>query len=130
MLETARVQGANVFQLLATIVGPLLRSSLISIWLLVFTGTMFELAASELLYPPGEPTLPVRIVSLFTDFKLGPGMALSMLNIGIVALALVLLRTIPWLVSRIMQHTAQRKTTYVSTDQTVEQELRITAGRL
>jgi hypothetical protein len=44
---------------------------------------MFELAASELLYPPGEPTLPVRIVSLFTDFKLGPGMALSMLNIGI-----------------------------------------------
>ncbi len=72
----------------------------------------------------------MRIVSLFTDFKLGPGMALSMLNIGIVALALVLLRTIPWQVSRIMQHTAQRKTTYVSTDQTVEQELRITAGRL
>lgn len=130
MLETARVQGANVFQLLATIVGPLLRSSLTSIWLLVFTGTMFELAASELLYPPGEPTLPVRIVSLFTDFRLGPGMALSMLNIGIVALALVLLRTIPWLVSRIMLHTTQRKTTYVSTDQTVEQELRITAGRL
>src|SRR5260221_5115256 len=128
MLETARVQGANVFQLLATIVGPLLRSSLTSIWLLVFTGTMFELAASELLYPPGEPTLPVRVISLFTDFKLGPGMALSMLNIGIVSLALVLLCTVPWLVGRIMQHTAQRKTTYVSTDQTVEQELRITAG--
>src|SRR5260370_4738988 len=129
LLETEQVQGANVFQLLVRIVGPLLRSNLVSIWLLVFTGTMFELAASELLYPPGEPTLPVRIVSLFTDFKLGPGMALSMLNIGIVALALVLLRTIPWQVSRIMQHTAQRKTTYVSTDQTVEQELRITAGR-
>jgi iron(III) transport system permease protein len=57
-------------------------------------------------------------------------MALSMLNIGIVSLALILLRTIPWLVGRISQHTAQRKTTYVSTDQTVEQELRITAGRL
>ncbi len=36
---------------------------------------LFELAASELLYPPGEPTLPVRIISLFNDFKLGPGIA-------------------------------------------------------
>ena len=129
MLETARVQGANIFQLLFSIVGPLLRSSLTSIWLLVFTGTMFELAASELLYPPGQPTMPVRITSLFNDFKLGPGMALAMLNVGIVALALILLRVIPWLVRQLTRHGAQRKT-YVSTDQAVEQELRVTAGRL
>lgn len=130
LLETAQVQGANVFQLLVRIVGPLLRSSLVSIWLLVFTGTMFELAASELLYPPGEPTLPVRIVSLFNDFKLGPGMALAMLNIGIVTVALILLRFVPWLVSQLIQRSMRRKATYVSTSQTVEQELRITAGRL
>ncbi len=130
LLETAQVQGANVFQLLVRIVGPLLRSSLVSIWLLVFTGTMFELAASELLYPPGEPTLPVRIVSLFNDFKLGPGMALSMLNIGIVTVALILLRFVPWLISQLSQRSMRRKATYVSTSQTVEQELRITAGRL
>jgi iron(III) transport system permease protein len=130
LLETAQVQGANVFQLLVRIVGPLLRSSLVSIWLLVFTGTMFELAASELLYPPGEPTMPVRIVSLFNDFKLGPGMALAMLNIGIVTVALILLRFVPWLVSQLMQRSMRRKATYVSTSQTVEQELRITAGRL
>jgi iron(III) transport system permease protein len=129
MLETARVQGANIFQLLLSIVGPLLRSSLTSIWLLVFTGTMFELAASELLYPPGQPTMPVRITSLFGDFKLGPGMALAMLNVGIVALALILLRVVPWLVRHLSRHGAQRKT-YVSTDQAVEQELRVTAGRL
>jgi iron(III) transport system permease protein len=129
MLETARVQGANIFQLLLSIVGPLLRSSLTSIWLLVFTGTMFELSASELLYPPGQPTMPVRITSLFNDFKLGPGMALAMLNVGIVALALILLRVVPWLVGQLTQHGAQRKT-YVSTDQAVEQELRVTAGRL
>jgi iron(III) transport system permease protein len=129
MLETARVQGANIFQLLLSIVGPLLRSSLTSIWLLVFTGTMFELSASELLYPPGQPTMPVRITSLFNDFKLGPGMALAMLNVGIVALALILLRVVPWLVRQLTQHGAQRKT-YVSTDQAVEQELRVTAGRL
>lgn len=130
LLETAQVQGANVFQLLVRIVGPLLRSSLVSIWLLVFTGTMFELAASELLYPPGEPTLPVRIVSLFNDFKLGPGMALAMLNIGIVTVALILLRFVPWLVSQLIQRSMRRKATYVSASQTVEQELRITAGRL
>ena len=129
MLETARVQGANIFQLLFSIVGPLLRSSLTSIWLLVFTGTMFELAASELLYPPGQPTMPVRITSLFGDFKLGPGMALAMLNVGIVALALILLRVVPWLVRQLTRHGAQRKA-YVSTDQAVEQELRVTAGRL
>jgi len=130
LLETARVQGASLFHLLARIVAPLLRSSLTSIWLLVFTGTMFELAASELLYPPGEPTLPVRVVSLFNDFKLGPGMALAMLNIGIVTLALILLRLVPWLVRQVMQYNTNRKATYVPTDRAVEQEIRITAGRL
>jgi iron(III) transport system permease protein len=73
--------------------------------------------------------MPVRITSLFNDFKLGPGMALAMLNVGIVALALILLRVVPWLVGQLTQHGAQRKT-YVSTDQAVEQELRVTAGRL
>ncbi|QBD79789.1 iron ABC transporter permease [Ktedonosporobacter rubrisoli] len=129
MLETARVQGTNLFQLLLRIVAPLVRSSLISIWLLVFTGTMFELAASELLYPPGEPTMPVRIIGLFNTFKLGPGMALAMLNVGLVALALILFRAIPWLVSRLIQRGKRRKTGYVSTNQAVEQELRVAAGR-
>ncbi|BCL79780.1 ABC transporter substrate-binding protein [Ktedonobacteria bacterium brp13] len=130
LLETAQVQGASLFQLLLRIVGPLLRTSLTSIWLLVFTGTMFELSASELLYPPGEPTMPVQIVSLFNDFKLGPGMALAMLNIGIVTIALIVLRFLPWLVSQLLQRRAKRKTIDVSTSQTVEQELRVTAGRL
>ncbi|GAC1473268.1 MAG: iron ABC transporter permease [Ktedonobacteraceae bacterium] len=130
LLETAQVQGANVFQLLIRIVGPLLSSNLISIWLLVFTGTMFELAASELLYPPGEPTLPVRVVGLFNNFRLGPGMALSMLNVGIVTIALFVLRFIPWLVNRRIQRNTQRKAIELATGPSVEQELRITAGRL
>ena len=108
--ENARVQGANVFHIMVSIIAPLLRSSLTSIWLLVFTGSMFELAASELLYPPGQPTLPVRIVGLFNDFKLGPGMALSMLNIAIVALALILIRVIPWIIGR-LTGIAQRRVT-------------------
>ncbi len=130
LLETARVQGAHLFQLLFHIIGPILRSNLASIWLLVFTGTMFELAASELLYPPGEPTLPVRIISLFNDFKLGPGMALSMLNIGIVLIALIFFRAVPWLMRQFTQRGTGSKISHVSTHQTTEQELRIASGRL
>lgn len=120
LLETARVQGANVWQLLVRIVAPLLSTNLTSIWLLVFTGTMFELAASELLYPPGQPTLPVRIISLFNDFKVGPGMALSMLNIAIVALALVLLRFLPWLGGRLKLSTQPGETAYVLANQATQ----------
>ena len=112
MRETARVQGANVFQLMIRIVAPLLRGNLTSIWLLVFTGSMFELAASELLYPPGQPTLPVRIIGLFNDFKLGPGMALSMLNVAIVTLALLLIRILPRLIVHIKTHIHSRGAIY------------------
>ena len=120
MLDTARVQGASLFQLLTRIVGPLLRSHLLSVWLLVFTGTMFELAASELLYPPGEPTLPVRVVGLFNNFRLGPGMALAMLNVGLVTLALLILRSLPWFVLRLARLTQKNKRAYVLTDKTAQ----------
>jgi iron(III) transport system permease protein len=130
MLETAQVQGSGLFQMLLRIVGPLLSSSLGSIWLLVFTNTMFELAASELLYPPGQPTMPVMIISLFNDFKLGPGMALAMLNIGLVIVAVVVIRFVPWSIQRLLTHNAQKERMHVSTDQAIKEELRITAGRL
>lgn len=130
MLDTARVQGANLFQLLARIVGPLLSTTLISVWLLVFTGTMFELAASELLYPPGQPTLPVRIIGLFNNFQLGPGMALAMLDVALVALALVLLRSVPWLIGKTLHRRTRRRNFHVSTGKAVEQELRDAARNL
>lgn len=130
MLEAARVQGAGLFPLLVRIVAPLLRASLVSTWLLVFTGTMFELATSELLYPPGQPTMPVQIVALFSNFQMGPGMALAMLNVGVVTLALLVIRCLPWLISRLLQHQKRRKNIHVSTDQTAEQNIRITAGSL
>ena len=116
MLDTARVQGAGLFELLSRIVVPLLRINLISVWLLVFTGTMFELAASELLYPPGEPTLSVRIISYFNDFRVGPGTALAMLNVAVVLLALIVLRSIPWLIQRLLIRRTRRKNAYVSGD--------------
>ena len=128
MLDTARVQGANLFQILVRIVSPLLRTHLASVWLLVFTGTLFELAAAELLYPPGEPTLPVLITGLFGTFRIGPAMALSMLEVGLIALALILFKVIPWLIMRIIEMRARRKVAHVSTHQAIEQELRDAAG--
>ncbi len=130
MLDNARLQGASLFQILLRIVGPLLQANLVSVWLLVFTGTMFELAASELLYPPGQPTLPVQIVGLFSTFRMGPGMALSMLNVGLVIAVLLVFRSIPWLVVRAIRLFSKRKMAYVSTDKATQQELRVTAGRL
>ena len=95
LIEAARIQGASVFNVLVRVVAPILRSGLVSIWLLVFTGTIFELAASELLYPPGEPTMPVRITSYFGVFKIETGMALAMMNVALVAVAVALLRYLP-----------------------------------
>ncbi|MBO0789452.1 MAG: iron ABC transporter permease [Ktedonobacteraceae bacterium] len=113
MLDAARIQGAGLMQLLSHIVGPLLRSSLVSIWLLVFTSTMFELAASELLYPPGQPTMPVLIVGLFGTFRFGQGMALAMLNVGLVTLALILTRLVPWALGLLLQWNMRRKSVNV-----------------
>lgn len=97
LIEAARVQGAGVFQTLARVIAPILQSGLVSIWLLVFTGSMFELAASELLYPPGQPTMPVRITNYFGNFRIEQGMAVAMLNITLVAIFVVGLRSAPWL---------------------------------
>lgn len=118
LLETAQVQGANIVQVMLRIIAPLLRANLTSIWLLVFTGTMFELAASELLYPPGQPTLPVQIISYFNDFRLGPGMALAMLDVGVVTLALIAMRALPWAVGHLTKRPNQKETANVPANQT------------
>lgn len=102
LIDAARIQSAGLWVVLSRIIAPILRSGLLSIWLLVFTGTMFELAASELLYPPGQPTMPVRIQSYFGNFRIEQGMALAMLNVSVVALMVIIVRAAPfiWRVGR------------------------------
>ncbi len=95
LIEAARIQGASTVHVLLDVVAPIMRAGLVSIWLLVFTGTVFELAASELLYPPGQPTMPVRITAYFGVFRIEQGMALAMLNVAVVAVAVVALRYVP-----------------------------------
>ena len=88
LLDSARVQGANLFQLLTLVIAPLMRSSLLSTWLLVFSGSMFALATSELLYLAGQPTAAVAIVKYFNDLRYGVGMALTVLTVIAVSIML------------------------------------------
>lgn len=99
LVDAARVQGAGIWRTLVLIVFPLLRRQVGSIWMLVFTGTMFELAAAELLYPPGQPTMPVMILTLLGNFQTGIAMALTLMSIGVLAAALIIARGVFWLFS-------------------------------
>lgn len=104
LLETARIQGANVFQLLVRVVAPLMRSSLISTWLLVFSGSMFALATSELLFPPSEPTAAVTIIKYFNDTRYSEGMAMTVLTVIAVSIMLLMLRAVPWVIARLRRY--------------------------
>ncbi len=87
LLEAARLAGAGVFGTFTRIVLPVVATALLSTWMLVFTGTIFELPASELLQPPGQPPLSVRINYWFNNLEFGPGTAITMLALLLVVVA-------------------------------------------
>lgn len=97
LVDAARVQGAGVWTTLFRVILPLLRRQVTSIWMLVFTGSMFELAAAELLYPPGQPTMPVEILALLDNFRTGTAMALTLLSIAVLIAVLLTARGLLWL---------------------------------
>lgn len=99
VMDAARVQGAGIWTTLGRIVFPMLRKQVGSIWMLVFTGAMFELAAAELLYPPGQPTMPVEILALLDNFRTGAAMALTILAIAALAVTLVVARFLLWILN-------------------------------
>ena len=85
LMDAAQVAGAGVLTLLIRILLPLLRKAIVSVWLLTFVIVMFDLAMSEMLYPPGEPTLGVALIKKFGDLgNIGTGTAMMMLAILIV----------------------------------------------
>lgn len=85
LLEAARLAGARPGWLYLRIVLPLVATAVLSTWMLVFTGTMFELPASELLQPPSQPPVAVEIVNLYNNNKVGPGTAMTILALLVVA---------------------------------------------
>ncbi len=87
LLEAGRLAGAGTGTIFARIVLPIVGAALLSTWMLVFTGTIFELPASELLQPPGQPPLAVQIINQYNNYKQGPGTAMTILALIVVAAA-------------------------------------------
>ncbi len=95
LIDAAQVAGAGTVSVLARVVIPLMRKSLVSVWLLTFVITMFDLAMSEMLYPPGQPTLGVALVKDFGDLgNVGVGTAQMMLAISIVLVVVLVVNLV------------------------------------
>ena len=91
LLEAGRMAGATTAQLFRHIVLPVVATALLSTWMLNFTGVLFELPASELLQPAGEPPLSVQIINQYSHYRQGPGTAMTIVAIAIVAVAALLI---------------------------------------
>ncbi len=88
-VTAARASGAGLVTVARRILLPMMGSTWIRIWLMLFAGVVFELPVSQLLYPPGGPTLAVSIMHQFHNTDFGVGAALTVLStatVGILAL--------------------------------------------
>lgn len=95
LIDAGQVSGARMLTLLFRIVLPLMKKSIVSVWLLTFVIVMFDLAMSEMLYPPGEPTLGVALIQKFGDLgNIGTGTAMMMLAISFVLVVVVVINLI------------------------------------
>lgn len=95
--EAAQVHGLGRGAIMRRVTGPMLAVPLFSAWLLATTHIMFELPMSELLYPAGQPPLPVALVSYTNNFDFSLGAALEL---EAVALVLVVVAVLRWLFNR------------------------------
>jgi iron(III) transport system permease protein len=90
-VDAARMSGARLVQQMRYIIVPMLKDTWLRVWLMLFTGVIFELPVSQLLYPPGQPTLAVSIVHQFHGQEFGLGSALTVMSTaaaGVVALGI------------------------------------------
>ncbi|MGC8489682.1 MAG: ABC transporter permease [Clostridia bacterium] len=79
-VDAARMSGARLVQQMRYIIVPMLKDTWLRVWLMLFTGVIFELPVSQLLYPPGQPTLAVSIVHQFHGQQFGLGSALTVMS--------------------------------------------------
>ena len=85
-VQAARVHGASQIGAVRDALVPVVSRSLVWAWILTFTGVLFELPVSQLLYPPGSPTLSVSLTHALALSSYGPGTAMT---VAAVAFALV-----------------------------------------
>lgn len=79
-VNAARMSGARLLEQMRFIIVPMLKETWLRVWLMLFAGVLFELPVSQLLYPPGSPTLAVSIVHQFNGQQFGLGAALTVMS--------------------------------------------------
>lgn len=84
LIDAGRIHGAKNFKIFQKIILPLVSSTTISVLFLTFSGVLFELPASQLLYPPGQEVLPVIIDKHYGEFQIEDGAALTVVGILLV----------------------------------------------
>jgi iron(III) transport system permease protein len=84
LINAGRIHGAKNVQIFQKIIFPLVSSTMVSVLFLTFSGVMFELPASQLLYPPGQEVLPVVISNFYKNFQIEDGAALTVVGILLV----------------------------------------------
>jgi iron(III) transport system permease protein len=75
LLAAARVHGARSTRAWSTIMLPLLSSSLLWTWLLMFADRLLELPLAAMLYPPGQKPLSVAVTTLINGYDFAGGTA-------------------------------------------------------
>ncbi|KAB8137515.1 iron ABC transporter permease [Gracilibacillus oryzae] len=97
LLSAAALQGASFKERILTILIPLIRASLLTAGLTAFGTSVFDLAVSTILFPPGFMTLPVAINQAFDDLEYGYATAATIFSGTFVVLVIMGLR---WMIEK------------------------------
>lgn len=103
--HAGRTLGLSSLRILFKITWPLILPTVSATLMLVTTTSLFELPASELLYPPGQPTLAVEILHQFNNFNYGVGSALTLMGMALALAVAMLWRLLEFRVDNHWQHT-------------------------
>ncbi len=90
--EAAAVHGLSAVRRWLWVRLPLLATPIMFAFLLTASNIVFELPASELLYPPGSPPLAVALIAYLHGFNFETEAALQLTAIAMVGLAVLLAR--------------------------------------
>ena len=83
----ARLSGAGLTRIIRKVFVPMMRDTWFRVWLIIFAGVVFELPVSQLLYPPGGPTLAVSIAhQTVNNANVQTGAALTVVSSLVISL--------------------------------------------
>ncbi len=86
--ESARILGASWGTTMGAVTLPLMRSSLLAGWILIFVPAIQELSASILLFSSKSITLAVAVYNLYENGYIEPVAALALINAAIIGIAI------------------------------------------